>query len=111
MIGRISAISTSKIKKIIAIKKKRIEKGIRDEFNGSKPHSNGDIFSRSVRVFFDKIDASVITTIEINKIIEAIVVKLNIIYTKFLDLLIGSQIYFLYFINLSTSSINRNIQK
>lgn len=47
IIGNIKAISTSKIKKIIAIKKNRKEKGIRDEFKGSNPHSKGDIFSRS----------------------------------------------------------------
>lgn len=47
IIGRIRAISTSKIKKIIVIKKNRIEKGIRDEFKGSNPHSKGDVFSRS----------------------------------------------------------------
>lgn len=46
-IGRIKAISTSKIKKIIVIKKNRIEKGIREEFIGSNPHSKGDDFSRS----------------------------------------------------------------
>jgi hypothetical protein len=42
-----SAISTSKIMKITAIKKKRDEKGSRAEFFGSNPHSNGDLFSRS----------------------------------------------------------------
>lgn len=47
IIGRIKAISTSKIKKIIAIKKNRIEKGIREEFKGLKPHSKGEIFSCS----------------------------------------------------------------
>lgn len=47
IIGNIRAISTSKIKKIIAIKKNRKEKGNRDEFSGSNPHSKGDIFSRS----------------------------------------------------------------
>lgn len=45
--GNINAISTSKIKKIIAIKKNRKEKGRRDELKGSNPHSKGDIFSRS----------------------------------------------------------------
>lgn len=45
--GNIRAISTSKIKKITAIKKNRNENGKREEFNGSNPHSNGDIFSRS----------------------------------------------------------------
>ena len=51
-IGRRSAISTSKIIKITAIKKNRDEKGIRAEFFGSNPHSNGDLFSRSTLFFF-----------------------------------------------------------
>jgi hypothetical protein len=48
IIGKINAISTSKIKKIIAIKKNRIENGVREELKGLNPHSNGDIFSRLV---------------------------------------------------------------
>ena len=47
IIGRIKAISTSKIKKIIAIKKNRIEKGFREELKGLNPHSKGEIFSCS----------------------------------------------------------------
>jgi len=47
IIGNIKAISTSKIRKIIAIKKNRKEKGNRDELKGSNPHSKGDDFSRS----------------------------------------------------------------
>jgi hypothetical protein len=47
IMGRIKAISTSKIKKIIAIKKNRIEKGIREELMGLNPHSKGDVFSCS----------------------------------------------------------------
>lgn len=47
IIGNMRAISTSKIKKIMAIKKNRNEKGIREELNGSNPHSKGDVFSRS----------------------------------------------------------------
>lgn len=47
IIGRIKAISTSKIKKIIAIKKNRMENGIRDEFKGLNPHSKGEVFSCS----------------------------------------------------------------
>jgi hypothetical protein len=53
MIGKIRVISTSKIRKIIVIKKNRIEKGIREEIMGSNPHSNGEIFSRSNNVFFE----------------------------------------------------------
>lgn len=64
-IGRIKAISTSKIKKIIAIKKNRIEKGIREEFKGSNPHSKADDFSRSLIIFFDNIEAKIIMIEEI----------------------------------------------
>ena len=38
-IGKISVISTSKIRKITAIKKNRKEKGKRAELLGSNPHS------------------------------------------------------------------------
>lgn len=65
------------------IKKKRIEKGNRDIFIGSNPHSNGDLFSRSVFVFFDKKDAKVIIMVVINKINIDILSRLMIIYTKF----------------------------
>jgi hypothetical protein len=65
IIGIINAISTSKIKKIIAIKKNRIEKGYRDEFKGLKPHSKGVSLFRSINIFLDKIDAKSITIEEI----------------------------------------------
>jgi hypothetical protein len=52
-IGNSSAISTSKIMKMTAIKKNRDEKGSRAEFFGSNPHSNGDLFSRSSLIFFE----------------------------------------------------------
>lgn len=84
IIGKINAISTSKIKKIIVIKKNRIENGIREEFIGSNPHSNGEVFSRSLMDFFDKIDAKYITTIAIIIMIIDIKYKVIIIYTKFL---------------------------
>lgn len=47
MEGRINAISTSKIRKMMAIKKNWRENGIRDEDFWSKPHSKGESFSRS----------------------------------------------------------------
>lgn len=81
--GKIKAISTSKIKKIIAIKKNRIEKGNREEFIGLNPHSKGESFSRSVIFFFLKIVESIITINAINKIIIAIINKFRIIYIKF----------------------------
>lgn len=83
IIGKIKAISTSKIKKIIAIKKNRIEKGIREELNGLKPHSNGDSFSRSAIIFFDKIEEINITIIEIIIMIKLKINKLKIIYINF----------------------------
>lgn len=82
IIGRIKAISTSKIKKIIAIKKNRIEKGRRDEFIGLNPHSKGASFSRSVHFFFDKIEDSSITIVAIVNKIKAIINKFIIIYIK-----------------------------
>lgn len=68
IIGKIKAISTSKIKNTIAIKKNRREKGSREDLFGSNPHSNGEDFSRSLNAFFERIDASNITIIEIIKI-------------------------------------------
>jgi hypothetical protein len=51
-IGNSSAISTSKIIKITAIKKNHDEIGRRAKFFGSNLHSNGDLFSRSSLIFF-----------------------------------------------------------
>lgn len=82
IIGKINAISTSKIKKIIVIKKNRIEKGIREEFKGSNPHSKGEIFSRSKIIFLDRIVANIITIKEIVKIIAVIIKRFIIIFTK-----------------------------
>jgi len=48
--GIASTISMSKMIKIIPKRKNRREKGIRAEFLGSKPHSKGEIFSRSLIV-------------------------------------------------------------
>jgi hypothetical protein len=70
IIGIISAISTSKIKKIIAIKKKCNEKGRREEDFGSNPHSKGELFSRSTIDFLDNKDAiKIIRRAIINKIV------------------------------------------
>lgn len=70
--GNSNAISTSKIKKIIVIKKNRKEKGIREEDFGSNPHSKGDLFSRSMIDFFDNSE-------EINIIVIEIEIKINLI--------------------------------
>ncbi|XP_049847680.1 uncharacterized protein LOC126302173 [Schistocerca gregaria] len=82
-IGRISAISTSKIKKITAIRKNRIENGIRADLFGSNPHSNGDLFSRSLINFFDSVVARIITIIGIINLMKTLVDRIRIV---FLDL-------------------------
>lgn len=51
--GTIKIISTSKMIKIIAIKKNCIENGIRAKLKKLNPHSNGIIFSRSLFLFFE----------------------------------------------------------
>lgn len=77
-IGSKMVISTSKIKKIIPIIKKRREKGIRDRENGSNPHSKGELFSRSRVVFLLRIEAKKIMTID-RKIMKLKVKKREII--------------------------------
>lgn len=61
-IGMARTISISKIIKIMPSKKNRRENGIRALFLGSKPHSNGEVFSRSlnVRIFKNHAAAEVI---------------------------------------------------
>ena len=44
--GNSRTSSTSKMRKITANRKNRREKGRRADFKGSKPHSNGVLFSR-----------------------------------------------------------------
>lgn len=102
IIGKIKAISTSKIKKIMAIKKNRIEKGRREELKGLKPHSKGESFSRSLTFFFASKVERIITIDAIIKIKQDINHKFKIIYINliFLNLMIGSHIYLLYYINL-----------
>ena len=84
IVGRIKVISTSKIKKIIAIKKNCKEKGNRDKFFGSNPHSNGEHFSRSENDFLDNKEAKTIIITVIIRIIKAINLVMIIIYTKFI---------------------------
>lgn len=93
-IGSNSAISTSKIMKITAIRKNRDEKGSRAEFFGSNPHSNGDLFSRSSLIFFEINVAISIIADDNRMVIVAAVVTIIIIYLVFTNFLIGSQVYF-----------------
>lgn len=67
IIGINKAISISKIKKIIVIKKNRIENGIRLKNIGLNPHSNGDIFSKLIFCFIEIIKEIFIIIIEIKK--------------------------------------------
>lgn len=66
IIGRMITISISNTKNRTAIKKNCDENGIRGDLLGSNPHSNGDIFSRSINVFFLIIEHNVIIMIDIN---------------------------------------------
>lgn len=95
--GSRSAISTSKIMKITAIKKNRDEKGSRAEFFGSNPHSNGDLFSRSSLIFFEISVARIIMADDNKMVNVAIVIIIVIIYLVFTNFLIGSQVYFLLY--------------
>ena len=82
--GSRSVISTSKIRKMTAIKKKRREKGSRAVPLGSNPHSNGEFFSRSEIVFFESKEAIIITTIDRIKMIIIATDKIRIIFSKIL---------------------------
>lgn len=62
--GKRRTISTSKIKKIIAKRKNRREKGKRADLIGSKPHSKGEFFSRSLKARLDKTQPRNITILE-----------------------------------------------
>lgn len=91
--GKSIAISTSKIKKIIAIKKKRIEKSICPAPIGSNPHSKGDPFSILKSLFIPTsgdrtriIALSPKITIPLNKIKKIISNRLD-----------GNQLYLLYY--------------
>lgn len=83
IIGSKRVISTSKIRKIIVIKKNRNENGIRELLIGLNPHSNGDIFSRFNFIFFEIIvEIFIIIKGIISIMIKGIVIKI-IIYIKY----------------------------
>lgn len=78
--GTIKIISTSKIMKMIAIKKNCIEKGSRAKLKKLKPHSKGITFSRFLFLFFeiiiDKL-IKIIVTINLVKLINRNVIILK----------------------------------
>jgi hypothetical protein len=86
--GKRSAISTSKIIKITAIKKNRDEKGSRAEFFGSNPHSKGDLFSRSSFIFFEINVVSTMIAVD-NKMVtvaaDMVIIITCLVFHKFLD--------------------------
>lgn len=93
VIGKSSAISTSKIRKITAIRKNRSENGSRADLLGSNPHSNGDLFSRSSIFFLDSNEVNIIiVVVNVNATIVA-VVAIIITYLVDTNFLIGSQVY------------------
>lgn len=77
-----SVISISKIKKINLIMKKWTLKGKRFWEIGSNPHSNGEIFSRSWKDFFEIIKLIKINRGEIIKGTRIIMINWKIIYIK-----------------------------
>ena len=96
-IGNISAISTSRIMKIMAIKKNRDEKGSRAELMGSDC-IRMEIISRSSSIFFGINVVNIITAGDNKMVIMAgFVIIINPVVA---DFLIGSQVH------LSRSNIN-----
>ena len=85
--GKIKVISISKIKKITAIKKNRIERGRRAELFLSNPHSNGEGFSRFDVSFLKSAKFKII---KIQGSTKAIRIDRIIISSLDLDFLIGS---------------------
>ena len=75
--GNRRTISTSKIRKIIANKKNRKEKGKRADLIGSNPHSKGDLFSRSLIARFAKTQPKAITIVEISPATAVLMIVLN----------------------------------
>lgn len=80
--GRSRVSSTSKIINTIAIKKKCRENGRRAKFLGSKPHSNGLDFSRSIISFLVVIFRIIVKIIIIIIIIIVIIKLIFIICTR-----------------------------
>lgn len=111
--GSNNVISTSKIKKITAIRKNRNEKGNRADPLGSNPHSYGDLFSRSMIIFFDSNEARTIIIVANKIVIKIIDVIIIIAYSKIFRL-VGWKPTILIILKrhkLSTSSIDKDIEK
>lgn len=112
-IGIITVISTSKMRKITAIKKNCKEKGVREKYKGLNPHSKEEIFSRSLKDLLAIKELRKIIREEINK-----AMKDNIKITFFfrslkLEALHTFYILKMYFreIKLYPPSVYRNVKK
>jgi hypothetical protein len=82
---------------ITAIRKNRSENGIRADLLGSKPHSKGDLFSRSSMSFFDSRDVTSVMIVDNDKATVDVAIIIVIIYlVDISNFLIGSQVYLLY---------------
>lgn len=79
LIGRRTATSTSKIRKINVVMKNRSEKALRAFLNGENPHSNGVIFSWLI-IDFSLIKifrVNIMNEIKIDKIIRGVSVNIR----------------------------------
>jgi len=72
----------SKTMKIIASRKKRRENGIRADLLGSNPHSNGDIFSRSMYERVLRAHA-IVNTIRTRAILISAAVMVRVMYQEY----------------------------
>lgn len=108
IMGKMIAISTSKIKNKIATRKNWIENGRRADFFGSNPHSKGDIFSRSNLLFFEIIMHNIINELEIVILIKIDKIILNITFSLFKIFWLEIK-YIVYNKKVASSSVNWNI--
>lgn len=82
IIGMIMVISTSNTRNNVATRKNWIENGIRGDLLGSNPHSNGDIFSRSMILFFLVKMQIIIISTEMVKVMKDVVKIIIIILSN-----------------------------
>lgn len=104
--GSSRVISTSKIKKIKAIKKKRSENGNRADPWGSNPHSNGEFFSRSLIIFLLSVEERSMMTREISEIKMVVSVVVIITFSESFRLIGWRPIILNILKKLSTSSVD-----
>jgi hypothetical protein len=94
--GRRIVISTSKIRKMMAIRKNRRENGIRLDENGSNPHSKGEDFSRLDVFFFLSREAAIMTIIETIRVNSDDMIIGRIIFLIVINLMFGRHLYLIY---------------